>query len=380
MFRKRRGWGEGAIGLRKDGRWEARLSLGIGPDGKRIRLVAYAASKKLAQDALMELRKKGPNICNDPHITFGKFAEQWFENSVKVNKSPKTVQQYDDTLRLYVLPYLGHIKLGKLTANDVEYALKVMSTKGVSPRNRQLVYERIRQILNVALKRDMIAKNPMRSVERPKAPRKKELILSLAEALHFLQISADNKYYAVFLTLLTMGLRPSEALGLRWENVDLVKRYIDVCGALTTDQRGKLIFGEVKTREKGVRRLPIPPILVDALRRHRRKSRRISPWVFTNRKGNPIDIHRFRDRVFLPLVKKAELPHITLRSLRHVANTILVEHGVSMKVAQERLGHTTMRMTADTYTHISPDAQVEATRKIQELFAQNGRKMGVKQR
>jgi integrase len=83
---------------------------------------------------------------------------------------------------------------------------------------------------------------------------------------------------------------------------------------------------------------------------------------------------------FYRSLKKAELPHTTLRSLRHVAITILIEHGVSTKVAQERLGHTTMRMTADTYAHISPNAQIEATRKVQELFGENERKMGVKQR
>jgi integrase len=201
------------------------------------------------------------------------------------------------------------------------------------------------------------------------------------QAAKFLGAVRDTRMSALFTFALTTGMRPQEYLGLKWSDVDLAKGTAAVRRAIVWSQKKDVgwHFDEPKT-PRSRRTIPLPASTVKALIEHKRRQgearlRVGSDWqdyglVFATHFGNPIDIPTLTKQWFKPALVKAKLPAFRLYDLRHTHATLLLSSGENPKVAAERLGHSTIVLTLDTYSHVLPDMQKQAAERIENMLFQ----------
>lgn len=197
------------------------------------------------------------------------------------------------------------------------------------------------------------------------------------ETGRFLQAAKDDKYFAVFLVAIETGMRPEEYLGLQWKDVDFDNKVLSVRRAVVICKGGGFIFTEPKTK-KSRRSTPLSNSVINALKTHRRHqleerlklggSYRNFDLVFASEIGTPLLHQNLTRRHFKAIRDKAKLPKIRLYDLRHTTATLLLSAGENPKVVSERLGHASIVLTLDTYSHVLPTMQKDATDKIEKLM------------
>ena len=213
---------------------------------------------------------------------------------------------------------------------------------------------------------------------RPK-PRHEEMkVLTPEQAIKLIEAARGERLEALFVLAVTTGMRQGELLGLRWSAVDLEKGTVQVQVGL---QRTKEGYELVPPKTKKSRRLVmLTEPAKEALKRHRtnQTAERLlagDHWkndldlVFTNQTGGPLDSTYLLRRCFRPLLKKAGLPEVRFHDLRHTAATLLMSLGVHQKVVSEMLGHSTVLITQDLYSHVTPAMQQQAVSELNTLLA-----------
>jgi integrase len=202
--------------------------------------------------------------------------------------------------------------------------------------------------------------------------------LSEAEARTFLDAAreAEDRFEALYVLAITTGLRRGELLGIRWDDADLDRGTLRVGRALVREG-GRYVVGETKTK-RGRRRVNLTPRTVAALKAHRKRQleqrvRLASLYedhglIFASEKGMPLNPENLVKRSFKPLLKRAGLPEIRFHDLRHTCATLLLSRGVHPKIVQELLGHATIAMTLDTYSHYLPSMGDQASGAMGDAF------------
>jgi integrase len=238
----------------------------------------------------------------------------------------------------------------------------------------------LRACLNKALKLGKLALNPATLVELPRRPRLERPFLTPAQALRLLDVaeSQDNRFYPLFAVLLLTGIRPGEALGLRWEDVD--GSSLRVRRALVWIAGRKPFLDETKTRR--CRTVALGERAVKALEKQRRVQVELRlllgaayedhNLIFASETGAPLSAQNVSSRYFKPLLQAAGLPDVRLYDLRHSHATLLLAAGEHPKVVQERLGHSTITLTLDTYSHVVPGMQERAVQRLESLLTSIG--------
>jgi integrase len=352
---RRRGNGEGTISHRKDGRWEARLSL---PNGKRA--TSYAPSYEAARDQLGDMltrREAGlPAKSTTEHVST--FLERWLE--AKAGRAPKTQEEYARQVRLYVLPAIGRMKLKEVTPAEIQQLITKLAAD--RPSTAQHVLATLRNAFKIAGDWGLIPNNPALKVNKPKHRPKPIVPMSSAEAKAVLEAFQSHRLEPYVRFMLDTGARPSEALALRWENVDLGRGLVHLVASLPMS--GDRVLIATKTHRSN-RTVPIMARTIEALERRRFEQRVagiVCPWVFDRGDGEPTD-----ERVVYHQVQKhllrCGLPALSLYALRHGAATMGLEAGESLKDISERLGHSTITTTADRYLHVSEGRLKEGMRR-----------------
>lgn len=372
---KSRGQGEGNIRERKDGTWEARYSLGVDANGKQIRKSIYG--KKRA-DVVKRLTKILNEINHNTYIdpstaTLSEWIYIWLNDYKKDSISAKSYESYKENLDNYIIPHLGDIYLKDLRPEMVQSTFNKM--KHLS--NRTIQYTRT--IFNMAMKRakinKLIQENPCEYVELPKGkPKKEVIILSEDQQSKFIKAIDGHQYQVAFLILISLGLRVGEMLALTWNDVDFEENTIDINKTLSRTE-GEL-FNPPKT-ELSKRLLPVLDPIMEILKSHKAQQNIIklqtgkdyNPYnlVFTNLYGYPVDFNAF-SRSLKRVLNDNGLPEISPHKLRHTFATRGLESGMDMKELQILLGHSTMKLTADTYTHVLDKQKKKAINKTAHLF------------
>ena len=198
----------------------------------------------------------------------------------------------------------------------------------------------------------------------PKLERREMHVLSGAQVNALLDATRDDPHGPLWTVLLTTGLRPSEALALKWADLDLGRGDLRVVRKLRRPANGSTWVLEDCKTAKGRRVVPLIPLAVDALTRHRDRQQverliagegyREAGFVFADPRGNPLRADGLYKYHWQPMLKRLNLPPVRLYDARHSAATMLLESGVPMKVVQEVLGHSSMAVTADVYSHVTP--------------------------
>jgi integrase len=257
--------------------------------------------------------------------------------------------------------------------------LEVGGERGpLSPRTVRYIRSILLGVFGHAVRKGHLATNPCARADAPspKACRSRERSTWTAEQLHRFLVSLEgDPFRAPLFLLATTGMRRGEALGLKWADVRLDDAQLDVRRTLGTVDNA-LVVDDPKT-ERGRRTVSLDPPTVDALRHHRAEQLRlrlaIGPgyddhgWVFAQYDGSPLHPTRFQ-RVFHRRVVAAGLPRIRLHDLRHTWATLALRAGVNPKIVQERIGHASVAITLDLYTHLDREQHDAAARAVTGLF------------
>ncbi len=374
-MKKRRGNGEGALYKRSDGRWCGSVDLGW-EDGKRRRKVVYGRTQA---DALAKMRTVQANVRShlpvaDERVTVEQHLTRWLEG-LEGRASANTISNYEYVSRVHIVPTLGRKRLAALTPEDVQRLIDAKRASGLSVSTVTRVRAVLVQSLKQAEKWGIVARNVATLTDGPKQRNVEGRALTVDQARALLAAAAGDRLEALYVVLLSLGLRRGEALGLAWSDVDLdtgtlvVRRALkrEAVDPLDRERRSsRLVLGDVKTA-RSRRSLNLPAPVVDALRSHRARqlqerlrmgdSWRGSELIFTTEVGTPIEPRNFV-RSMSALCKRAGLGHWHPHELRHSAASILLAQGVPLEVVSEILGHASIRLTKDIYGHlIGPQKQ-----------------------
>lgn len=366
----RRTKGEGSTYRRKDGQWCGSLSLSDG-SGRRRRRVVYGKTRKEVSEKLFELRKQaeGGMLPQSGRMTVAQYLERWLEDGARPQVRPKTLESYRSIVRCHLVPNLGRERLSVLSSMHVQQAYAAMEKAQTGARTRQLAHAVLHRALSQAVRWDLIPRNPAAAVVRPRVDRREVRALSASEVREFLRCVRRDPFEALYVLAVTTGLRQGELFGLRWKDIDLRARKLSVQRAIS-EVNGRVEVSQPKTA-KGRRRVELPGLAVEALREQRKRSRATphpEALVFPDSRGGPLRKYNFNRRSWQPLRERAGLRDLRFHDLRHSAATLLLSAGVHPKVVQERLGHATISVTLDTYSHVLGSLQREAADRLDDVL------------
>lgn len=284
----------------------------------------------------------------------------WLEHIIKPRRKRTTCAKYETHVRLSLIPYLGKKTLEKLSVRDVRtaFAQITASTTAATARESHKV---LRSALSAACREELITRNVVTLVEAPKVDSYEGQLWTVEQTLAFILTARRDPLYAAFVLAVGLGLRRGELVGLRWQDIDLDGRTLQV---RKQRQRVGGEYYEDDTKNRRKRTLPLPTLCVAPLRWQRMRQQVMrdkaglawqdSDLVFTTRTGRPIEGSNVL-RSFHRLSEKAGLPRIRVHDARHGAATLLAAGNVHPRVAMEILGHSKISVTMDVYTHV-PDA------------------------
>jgi len=360
----------GQIIKRGDRVWMVRIFLGRTSDGKRqyqnqtIRGTKGDAQKWL-NDALTKKDLGIPTF--QTKVSLGEYLEAWLSTVAKPRVTEQTFDSYQWLLNRAITK-LGKMRLSQLRAEDIQ---KYYGSQPTATARH--IHAPLRSALSQAVKWHLIHSNPCDSVELPRHKSREMQSLTKEEAARLLAV--PSKHACLFAFLLTTGARPSEALGLKWTDVDLDKATATIQRTLQWHTTGGFYFAETKT--KGSRRtVPLPTTLVEQLKAHRVNQAEAllklgvrTDLVFANSEGAPIMRKNLVRRHFKPALNTAKLQsNLSLYCLRHTCASLLLQAGTHPKVVAERLGHSSTMLTLDVYSHVAPGMQSEATARIEQML------------
>jgi len=367
------------ITKRKDGRFQARITVQTpnGPKRKYIYGKKYNEVKRKRDLALGEAAKG--IVYDDEKVTVGVYLDRWLNDSVRGSVRQSTFDRDSYLVRVHINPILGRIKLKKLTALDVQGFYRNRLDFGLSASTVNKIHSVLHKALSQAVKWNMIPRNVAEMANAPRPTTEEMRPLSAEETRRLLDAVHGDRLEALYMLAVTTGMRRGELLGLKWSDIDLENAMVSVQRTLTRTDNGKRVaLGEPKTK-KSRRTIRLTEAAVEALRGHlQRQLREIEVLgdryadeglVFTTEVGTLINPSNLRQRSLAPLLKKAGLPHIRFHDLRHTCATLLFQSNVHPKFVQELLGHATIAITLDTYSHVMPGMGDATARAMQEALS-----------
>lgn len=387
MAKRKRGQGEGSIYKRKDGRWASVITVGKNPDGSQKRRFFYGKTRKEVSDklnkALSDLRVG--DYVEPTDLTVSDWLNTWLWDYKSTNLKPKTIDSYDWIIHNCINPHIGSLSVQSLSTDIIQSMINKLTKQGLSARTVKYSHTVLHASLEQAVKNSILHKNPSKHCVLPRKETKEIRILTIEEQKKFIIAIGEHRLKTAFLMLLSTGCRIGELLALNWDNVNFSDGTIKITQTLqrvknfdnSSDKKTKLVFVTPKT-EKGKRVIPLLDNILYLLESHRNfqleeqdlaeKAYENNNLVFATQLGKPIDPKNFT-RAFKSLLKKAGIDEsINIHALRHTFATRGLENGIELKVMQEILGHSSISVTGDIYSHVLPDKKKESINKLKGLF------------
>lgn len=306
----------------------------------------------------------------------GHYLERWLREVAEPTVRPSTYIRYKELLTGHVTPTLGHLPLAKLNPQDLNGLYGELS-QHLAPRTVGHVHRVLHRALRDALHWGLVARNVCDAVSPPKVPRREIQVLTPEQARSLLDAAEGDVLEAVYVLALTTGLRQGELLALKWSDFDADAGRLTVQRTVRWITGRGVVEGEPKS-DRSRRNLSLAPMAVTALKDHRARQAeqrmRAVFWddldlIFANEVGRHIEATNLMRRSFRPLLEEAGLPRIRFHDLRHTAATLLLMQGVHVKVVSEMLGHSSVSLTLDVYSHVLPSMQSDAAAKMEALFS-----------
>lgn len=352
--------------------------LGIGLDGKKkYKWVSAGRTKRDAEKVLSELlHQVNSNNLANPKGTLGDFLERWLQEYVLSNLAPTTSEGYQDIIRSHINPALGQLPLKSLKPENIQQYYSHKLDRGLSSTTVRHHAMLLHRALQHALQWGLLARNPADAVNPPPMRRVIMRTLSEVDIEVVFQQCQNTPYYALFYLALFSGMRRSELLALRWGAVDLIGAEISVSQSFHRLKNGKIVFKSTKTKQ-GKRSIALSPSTCHVLREHWEYQKELlgrlgiemndSTLVFCQVDGEPLKPHTV-SQAWRRMVRRAGLNGVRFHDTRHTHASLMLKQGVHPKIVQERLGHSSIAITLDTYSHVTPGLQQAAANRFDEIL------------
>lgn len=369
----------GHIVKRYENSYSVVLNLGTDPaTGKRKQQwVTVKGTKKEAEKKLAELlyQLDTGTFMKPGKTTLADYLEIWLRDYAWPNLSPRTAESYQYIICRHILPSLGQILLTQLKPEHLQrvYSEKLSKGRcdgegGLSNRTVRYIHVTLHKALQYALKLGLVTRNVAHAVDPPRIQRHEMRAMSESDIHIFLEFAKSTPYHALFYTALFTGMRRSELLALRWSDVDLILCQFYVNRTLHHLKTGEIIFRQPKT-DKGRRQIALSPSTSLVLNEHRDIQEQLlqaqglklndDNLVFSQIDGKPL-LPDSITHAWMKLARRSGLNGIRLHDARHTHASLMLKQGVHPKIVQERLGHSSIQVTLDTYSHVAPGLQEAA--------------------
>lgn len=304
------------------------------------------------------------------------YLKDFFIRWLKLKKDqvkPSTLDTYKRMVKNHVIPKIGHIRIDKLKPAHLDKMYGLMKRERLSSGSIAKTHNIIKTALNQALAYGDISRNPALVVKPPRIERKEIQCWDEEQVRSFLNLAREDRYFIAFYLALTTGMRQGEILGLKWNDIDINEQKLIVYRTLSHSGDH---FGDTKT--SGSRRsISLTKSTIEELKKHyaelRKERVKLGPayedhgLVVSTSLGSHV-LPRNLVRSWYKLLKKSGLPKIRFHDLRHTHATLMLKQGVHPKIVSERLGHSNVRITLDTYSHLLPGLQEAAADKFDEFL------------
>ena len=363
----------GQLIKRGDNVWLVRVFLGRDENGKRLfHNHTVHGTKKDAQRYLTGvLQQRDAGTWIPPQaLALDAFLDEWLATVVAHRVRPRTYDSYAGLLKRHVRPVLGTRRLQDLRPGDLQALYASLLTQNLSARTVRYVHTVLANALKQAVRWQLLSHSPAEAVELPHQAHREMQALSPDEAKSFLESAKPDPWYVLFLAAIVTGMRPGELLGLQWKDIDWSKGTAVVRRALVRRDDQSWSFEEPKTA-RSRRTIPLTASLIKALQTQHAEqaAARLAAGpkyanhdlVFANLHGEPLVERNVVRHHFKPILVRAGLPaSLRLYDLRHTCATLLLAQGENPKIVSERLGHASITLTLDTYSHVLPTMQEAA--------------------
>lgn len=372
-----------------NGKWEVTIDLGRDPStGKRMR--KFKSGFKTKKEAISYANSFSVDIANglnviDNKILLKDFIMSWYNDYKIKTLSLNTRMRYEGSLNNYIIPYLGEIELYKVNTATIQQFYNNLINQELKPNTVKKIIEVLRGCFIYAKKLNLINVLPT-DIEKVPEVAPKVVVWEEYQLKYFLNQIKNKWLYLSCLIISLTGLRVGELCGLRWENVDLEEGIIHVKEQVLNDKKNHtLVHTKILKTNTAFRSISIPKLLIDILQNIKDNNYN-SDFVVLDRNNNMCNprnvsmdftknVHKYKD----PLedkIKKSQnevinymqLPQISIHGLRHTHATILLLKGENVKVISDRLGHKSVKITLDTYSHVLPSMKKQTADLLDNVF------------
>ena len=382
----KRGNGEGSVCRRPDGRWQGSITIGRDDRGRLIRKYFYGKTRRETSEklnrAIEELRdNRFINKSDNP--TVEQWCHEWLWSYKRNSVKQKTFDQYETILRTHIIPDLGDIRLADLKTMHIQRIINKMHDSGLSHRTIEVTKIVMHAALKQAQRNKLVSENVCENVVLPRKQPKHIRVLNEEEQTKLIAALKDNYIGRGLLFALYTGMRRGEVLALKWSDYDKNEKTISITKALsrvrTYNKDGNKTMLTVTTpkTDTSIRTVPLIDKAVELLAEHKRKQERYmelvgdyytdNDLIFSSSRGDYLDPGNF-NRKLNKTVKKIGIPRISPHVLRHSFATRGLEAEVSLKAMQELLGHSSITVTGDIYTHILKEQKRKEISKLNDVF------------
>ena len=375
----------GSVRQRTKGTWQLRYDAPSDGSGRRKFLSETVKGTK--KDAERVLRDRLATIENGGYVprdreTVASYLDRWLSTYAASNTTLRTQEGYRGNIERYVVPAIGGVLLQDLTGQHIQSIYAGMGARGLSARTSVHVHRVLRKALSDAVKWGLLQRNAADAATPPRPERKQVNMWDAETVDRFLVASEDSRFRALYHLAILTGMRRSELAGLKWDYIDLVNGSLSVVNTLQRIPGHGLVDGQPKT-PRSRRSIALYRDAVNLLHGVRGQQMEAQlefgelwqnlGYVFTQVDGTPIDPES-ASKDFCSIVRKTGLPYLSFHGLRHCHATMALAAGINPKIVSERLGHSTIAVTMDVYSHVIPGMQEAAAQAIEELLNQARRK------
>jgi integrase len=307
-------------------------------------------------------------------VKFREFIDTWRRDHVDTQQlKPSTRRGYDSAIERHLIPFFGDHRMDRITSEDVRRFFK-QKQEGTSEKtdrrlsNKTLInaMRLLNSIFNFAIVTELLVKNPCKAVKLPRAERREMDFLRPEEVRSFLAAFTNEEMRCLFTTAVMTGMRRGEILALQWDDVDFNGSVIRV--------RRSVSGGEIQTpkTEKSRRAIQVGGSLLKMLKEHKLRTGGRGLFVFSTKAGSLLDPDNLVKRVFEPTLRAAGIErHIRFHDLRHTYASILINEGANLKFVSEQLGHASIVITLDRYSHLIAERHDDTVSKFEKLLLSN---------
>jgi len=373
--------------LVKRGKNRYSIVLEMYEDGvRRQKWIAFRGNKKEAEARRIELLHQANTgtLFLPGKITVGQYLEQWLADCCQPNRGKRTYEGYCDIVRNRLVPAFGQVKLTDLKAEHIEHFYAELQRSGRLDGKGGLSHQSVRDYhhcLHAALEKavewNLLYRNPARMPKKPSNAEVGEAVPLDGEGVaKVLKAFQGTPYYTLVYLAIATGMRRSELLGLKWSDVDLDKRRVRVQRSLHQIRDRSIDMRPTKSK-KGKRPMTLPTSVAEVLRDHREKQKscraeagkplEADDFVFCDPDGSPFLPGRVT-QAWIRMRRRIGIKN-RFHDLRHTQASVLMQLGIHPKVVQERMGHTRIGVTMDTYTHMMPGLDEAAAEAFDQWLA-----------